>query len=115
MDCFADPEILGKIGTDIREGKCSWLINMALNHPQLTEEDKAMLKVHYGQENDQSEQKVKDLYNRLGLEEAYQQLELQTKAKIDSELDDLTLSCPEGLLIKQSIRIIMSKIFGRNK
>lgn len=43
LDCYADPETLGKIGTDILDNKCSWVINTALAH--VTPDQRAILDV----------------------------------------------------------------------
>lgn len=43
LDCYADPDVLGKVGTDILDNKCSWNINTALKYA--TPEQRAVLDV----------------------------------------------------------------------
>lgn len=43
LDCYGDPEVIGKIGTDIEDNKCCWLVCTALQ--QATEEQKEVIKV----------------------------------------------------------------------
>ncbi|KAF0693350.1 Aste57867_15682 [Aphanomyces stellatus] len=73
LDCYADPEVLGKIGTDIQDNKCSWLVVQALD--RATPDQRATLKEHYGKNNASSIQVIKDLYVALDLEAVYRKYE----------------------------------------
>lgn len=43
LDCYGDPAVTGKIGTDIQDNKCSWLVVTALE--TMTAEQRAELEV----------------------------------------------------------------------
>jgi len=43
LDCYGDPAVTGKVGTDIEENKCSWLVVQAL--ARVTPEQKEVLQV----------------------------------------------------------------------
>ena len=43
LDCYGDPAVTGKVGTDIEENKCSWLVVQAIQ--RITTEQMEMLKV----------------------------------------------------------------------
>ena len=65
LDCFGTPEQIGKIGTDIVDNKCSWLVNVALS--VANSEQRKVLDECYGRKDAEMEKKVKVLYEELGL------------------------------------------------
>lgn len=111
LDYSASPEVLGKIGTDIVDNKCSWCINTVLK--VCTPEQRALLERNYarkgdieagaaGSENDQKaaggsdagglcEKRVKDLYAQVGLPNIYADYE----EGINKQLNDAIAGIPE--------------------
>lgn len=73
LDAFGDPSVIGKIGTDIKDNKCSWLINQALM--RVTSEQRKVLEENYGRKDDGKEAIVKELFHELQLEKVYQEYE----------------------------------------
>jgi geranylgeranyl pyrophosphate synthase len=49
LDCYGAPEVIGKIGTDIEDNKCSWLVVQALE--RVTPEQRKVLEDNYGKKN----------------------------------------------------------------
>eukprot|EP00747_Dinoflagellata_sp_TGD_P073619 gnl/TRDRNA2_/TRDRNA2_157982_c0_seq1.p1 gnl/TRDRNA2_/TRDRNA2_157982_c0~~gnl/TRDRNA2_/TRDRNA2_157982_c0_seq1.p1 ORF type:complete len:434 (-),score=76.56 gnl/TRDRNA2_/TRDRNA2_157982_c0_seq1:279-1580(-) len=76
LDCFASPEQLGKIGTDIQDKKCSWLFTQVY-HTLASPEQKAFLDKHYGRCKVDSEEElaIRKMYKDVGMEGVYNKYE----------------------------------------
>jgi farnesyl diphosphate synthase len=110
LDAFADPETLGKIGTDIQDNKCSWLINQALK--KVNPEQRKVLDENYGIKSSETEAKVKALYHELKLAEFYEQWEEERVADLKAKIDKVDES--EGLK-KEIFEAFLKKIYKRSK
>jgi farnesyl diphosphate synthase len=110
LDAFGDPSVIGKIGTDIKDNKCGWLINQALLI--CTPEERQLLDENYGQKDDAKEARVKKLYEELQLEKRYQDYEEKRVGEIRKMIDLVDES--EGLK-KEVFESFLAKIYKRGK
>jgi farnesyl diphosphate synthase len=110
LDNFADPKTLGKIGTDIQDNKCSWLVNQALK--LVTPEQRKVLEQNYGRKDSAHEAKVKQLYNELKLEDVYRTFEEERVEALRQQIANVDES--EGLK-KEVFEAFLKKIYKRQK
>ena len=108
LDAFAPPEVLGKIGTDIEDAKCSWLVCKALE--VVNDDQKKLLEEYYGKHDAAGVQKVKDLYKELQLEELYQKYEEEQKKNCDELIAKIQ---PENF--QDLFKFLLGKIYKRQK
>lgn len=110
LDAFGDPAIIGKIGTDIKDNKCSWLVNQALL--KVTPEQRSLLDQNYGCKDDAKEAKVKKLFEDLELQKTYQEYEERRVSEIRRMIGKVDES--EGLK-KEVFETFLRKIEKRTK
>jgi len=110
LDAYGDPSVIGKVGTDIKDNKCGWLINQALL--VCTADQRKVLDENYGQKDDAKEARVKELYQELQLEKRYQEYE----EKRVGEIRKLIAKVDENDGLKKEVfETFLSKIYKRSK
>ena len=110
LDAFGDPSVIGKIGTDIKDNKCGWLINQALL--TCTPQQREILDANYGRKDDAAEAKVKDVFHELDLQTVYQNYEESRVGEIKQMIAAVDES--EGLK-KEVFETFLAKIYKRSK
>jgi len=109
LDCFGDPEVTGKVGTDIQDGKCSWLVVMALqraDHNQTKE-----LAHRYGSTAEADVQWVKNLYQELWLKKLFSKYE----AEFYDDIMDMIQQIRGKELPQQIFHSLLTRIYKREK
>lgn len=93
LDCFGDSKVTGKIGTDIEEGKCCWLVVNALK--RANDQQRAEIEQHYGVKSEASARAVREVYRQLDIEQVfrdYEQREFNEICCLIERIDDEVLS-----------------------
>ncbi|CAK9148890.1 unnamed protein product [Ilex paraguariensis] len=135
LDCFGDPEVIGKIGTDIEDFKCSWLVVKALE--LVNEEQKKLLYVrkdlsfcffisairirfaypgkalsqeNYGKQDPACVAKVKELYETLNLQDVFADYESKSYEKLIKFIEAHSSTAVQAVL-----KSFLAKIYQRQK
>ncbi|CAM8944054.1 unnamed protein product [Rhodiola kirilowii] len=108
LDCFGEPEKIGKIGTDIEDFKCSWLVVKALE--LCSEDQKKILIDHYGKDNPEDVSKVKAVYHEIDLQSVFTEYENKSYEKLISEIDSHPSKAVQAVL-----KSFLGKIYKRQK
>eukprot|EP00823_Brevimastigomonas_motovehiculus_P009434 TRINITY_DN9095_c0_g1_i1.p1 TRINITY_DN9095_c0_g1~~TRINITY_DN9095_c0_g1_i1.p1 ORF type:complete len:404 (-),score=73.80 TRINITY_DN9095_c0_g1_i1:177-1340(-) len=106
LDCYGDPKVIGKVGTDIKDHKCSWLLVQALL--KCSPEQLKIIQENYGKDDEKCEKKVKELYSAIGMKDIYMQQETSSYKNIKAVCLEQKLLPPEiflSILDKIQLRI----------
>ncbi|XP_068220264.1 farnesyl pyrophosphate synthase isoform X2 [Palaemon carinicauda] len=98
LDCFGDPSVTGKVGTDIEEGKCTWLSVVALQRASPSQ--RQIMEEHYGRPEPESIAKVRDLYKELGLPATYRAYEDSTSSMIRIHIQQISRGLNHNVFFK---------------
>lgn len=113
LDAYAPPEVLGKIGTDILDNKCSWNVNTALKYA--TPEQRKILDENYGQKNSETEARVKALYSEepIAIPRRFEQYEKESYERLTGLIDQIDEKA-SGLK-KEVFTSFLGKVYKRQK
>lgn len=107
LDCFGNPEVTGKIGTDIQDNKCSWLAVVAMQRANV--EQKQIMIDCYGKEDPAKVERVKELYKELGLPSTYAIFEEESYNMIKTHIQQTSRGVPHQTFLQ-----ILNKIYQRD-
>lgn len=110
LDCFGKPEDIGKIGTDIQDNKCSWVVNTALK--LATPEQRKILDENYGRKDGEKEKVVRALFNELDIAKRYHEYEESFVTDIKEKIAKVDES--RGFKGKV-LSVFLEKIYKRTK
>jgi len=120
LDYAGTPEMIGKMGTDIVDNKCSWCINTALAASSV--EQRRVLEENYGQKDVDKEAMVKGVYDAVGIRAKYEEYEEEVYQKIIAMIEQIpeararpTYGNEPAVLQRQVFRALLDKIYKRSK
>lgn len=111
LDFAGTPEQIGKIGTDILDNKCSWVINTALK--VANPDQRKILDENYGRKDAEKEKRVKEVFEELRIRDIYAEFEEKAVAALKKQISEVVEV--EGGLKREVFESFLAKIYKRSK
>ncbi|XP_072017554.1 LOW QUALITY PROTEIN: farnesyl pyrophosphate synthase-like [Amphiura filiformis] len=103
LDCYGDPSVIGKIGTDIEENKCGWLVVQALQ--RVTPQQRLIIEENYGFDDASKVSKIKELYRELDITSVYKAYEEKSYQDLMQLIENHSGSLPKEMFVAYAKRI----------
>ena len=107
LDCYGAPEVIGKVGTDIEDNKCSWLVVQAMT--RCNDEQRKIVELNYGQNDPAKVAAIKALYKELDLESVFKTYEEKSYQELSALIAGQQV-LPQALFME-----MLAKIYKRSK
>jgi len=107
LDCYGDEATIGKIGTDIEDAKCGWLVVTALQH--VSPAQRQVLQVSYGKKDAVHVAAVKQVYNELDLTAKFHAFEEESFSRITGSISKVST------MPQTPLTWLLGKIYKRDK
>ena len=107
LDCYGTPEVIGKVGTDIQDAKCSWMVVTALS--KCSKRQRVIIEQNYGRHEDKCIKTIKKLYDDLNLRGEFEAYEEDSYKNIQRLLDE------SQELPREVFEFLLRKIYQRKK
>ncbi|XP_016044701.1 farnesyl pyrophosphate synthase isoform X2 [Erinaceus europaeus] len=108
LDLFGDPSVTGKVGTDIQDNKCSWLVVQCLQ--RASPEQRQIIQENYGQKEEEKVARVKMLYEEMDLPAVFTQYEEDSYCRLMSLVEQHAAPLPRSIFLG-----FVQKIYKRRK
>jgi len=105
LDCYGDPKVIGKVGRDIEENKCSWLMVQALL--RATPAQRVLIDKHYGIDNAKDVAIIKQVYLDIGIPEIFKKYEDDSYVELLGKIKKVRIM-PQEVFVK-----LLAKIYKR--
>ncbi|ODM92551.1 Farnesyl pyrophosphate synthase [Orchesella cincta] len=107
LDCFGSEMDMGKVGTDIQNGKCSWLF---VRSKQLcSKEQLGVLYENYGNSDNDKVAQVKKIYECLNITQHFEQFVQQKKGDFLQAVEELENNDLK-VLLQKLLEMVVAKV-----
>lgn len=106
LDVFADASVLGKEGTDIQEGKCSWVVLKVMT--LCNDTDLEELKQNYGKDDIAKVNRVKEIFSKYDMKSHFETCKKESLDRCHSILQSDHFPMPSLIPL---FSLLISKLF----
>ena len=107
IDCFGDPEVTGKVATDIEDNKCTWLVVEFLK--TASDAEKIAIEKNYGRVDPAAILTVRNMYRDARIPARYKAFEAGMSANLEKKITTIR-SMPNG-----AFKFFLRRIVNRKK